>query len=79
MVPFSQGYSNCLYLQNSVLFFSDCNRLPVEPQYLNRLTWLPEAGIQKQLNLYSRILHKWEQVATLLGLDNGEIESFRRD
>ena len=82
MVPFHKVtviVCTCRTIIIVLLFPSDCNRLPVEPQYLNWLTWLHEAGIQKQLNLYSRISHKWEQIATLLGLDIGEIASFRRD
>lgn len=62
-----------------LFFLSDYNSLPVEHQYLNQLMWLHETGIEKQLKLYSRISHKWELVATLLGFENGEITSLRRD
>ena len=41
--------------------------------------WLHETGIEKQLKLYSKISHKWELVATLLGFENGEVTSLRRD
>ena len=61
--------------------FSGCDDIDgVEHKYLNQLKWQQnELGCEKYLRLYSRIAHKWEQIAAHLGFTIGETESIRRN
>ena len=51
------------------------NLQDVEHRFLDLIKWKDEAGIIKELRIYSKIGHKWRQIATRLGFEPGEIES----
>ena len=53
--------------------------IPVQHHYLGLLKWKDENGTIKELKIYSRVAHKWNQVATLLGFDHGQIESIKNN
>jgi hypothetical protein len=39
------------------------------------IKWKDENGVERELRIYSKITHKWRQIATQLGLEQGEIKS----
>ena len=43
------------------------------------MKWKDENGVERELRIYSKIAHKWRQIATQLGLERGEIESVDAD
>ena len=49
--------------------------LPVTHHLLDLMEWEDEEGAIRELKIYSRIAHKWQEIATRLGLELGEIES----
>ena len=61
-------------------FVSGCDDLDgVEHDYLDQLRWRQqELSCVKQLRLYAKISHKWEQIATRLAFELGNIDSIGR-
>ena len=58
------------------LILSDFTSLPdVEHHFVDLIKWEDENGVQRELKIYSKIAHKWRQIATRLGFEPGEIES----
>ena len=43
------------------------------------IEWKDENGVERELRIYSKIAHKWRQIATQLGLQQEEIESVDSD
>ena len=55
---------------------SDFTSLPgVEHHFVDLIKWEDENGGERELRIYSKIAHKWRQIATRLGFELGEIES----
>ena len=46
---------------------------------MDLMTWKDENGVKRELRIYSRMAHKWRQIATRLGIELGEIESIDAD
>ena len=46
---------------------------------MDLIKWEDENGVIKELRIYSKIAHKWRQIATQLGFELGEIESIRKN
>ena len=42
---------------------------------MDLIKWEDENGVKRELRIYSKIAHKWRQIATRLGFELGEIES----
>ena len=55
----------------------DC--IDVEHRFMELIKWKDEKGVKRELRIYSKIAHKWRQIATVLGLERGEIESVDAD
>ena len=51
----------------------------VEHRFLDLIKWEDENGVKRELRIYSKIGHKWRQVATQLGFEPGEIELIDAD
>ena len=51
----------------------------VEHRFLDLIKWEDENGVKRELRIYSKIAHKWRQIATRLGFELGEIESVEAD
>ena len=47
----------------------------VEHHFVDLIKWEDESGVRRELRIYSKIAHKWRQIATRLGSELGEIES----
>ena len=47
----------------------------VEHRFVDLIKWEDEKGLKRELRIYSKIAHKWRQVATQLGFELGEIKS----
>jgi hypothetical protein len=63
-----------------VLTLSDFTSLAdVEHHFLDLIKWEDENGVKKKLKIYSKIAHKWRQIATRLGFEPGEIESLENN
>ena len=59
-----------------VLTLSDFTSLSdVEHHFVDLIKWENENGVKRELRIYSKIAHKWRQIATRLGFELGEIES----
>ena len=55
---------------------SDFTSLPdVEHHFVDLIKWEDENGVKRELRIYSKIAHRWRQIATRLGFELGEIES----
>ena len=55
---------------------SDFTSLPdVEHHFIDLIKWDDENGVKRELRVYSKIAHKWRQIASRLGFELGEIES----
>ena len=46
---------------------------------MDLIKWEDESQIRRELRIYSKIAHKWKQIATRLGFEIGEIESIRKN
>ena len=46
---------------------------------MDLLKWEDESGVRRELKIYSKIAHRWRQIATRLGFELGEIESIEED
>ena len=46
---------------------------------MDLIKWEDENGVKRELRIYSKISHKWRQIATQLGFEPGEIESIDAD
>ena len=46
---------------------------------MDLIKWEDKDGVVKQLRIYTKIAHKWKQIATRLGFELGEIDSIRRN
>lgn len=53
----------------------DKQLLPVSNHLLDMIKWEDKDGSIRELRIYSRISHKWQKIATRLGIEHGEIES----
>ena len=42
---------------------------------MDLIKWENDSGIVRELRIYSKVAHKWKQIATRLGFELGEIES----
>ena len=51
--------------------------LCVKNHHVNLIKWRDDNGVPKELQIYSRIAHKWDVIASQLGLEPGEIKSIR--
>ena len=50
--------------------FSDFTSLSdVEHHFVGLIKWEGENGVERELRIYSKIAHKWKQIATQLGLN----------
>ena len=47
----------------------------VEHRFVDLIKWEDEKGLKRELRIYSKIAHKWRQIATQLGFEPGKIES----
>ena len=64
------------HILTPVLTPSDFTSLAdVEHHFVDLIKWEDENGVQRELRIYSKIPHKWRQIATRLGFELGEIES----
>ena len=60
--------------------FSDFTSLTdVEHHFVDLIKWEDESETKRDLRIYSKIAHKWKQIATRLGFELGEIESVDAD
>ena len=66
----------CYY---SVISRSLVDCIDVEQHFMELIKWKDEKGVKRELRIYSKIAHKWRQIATQLGLERGEIESVDAD
>ena len=55
------------------------NNIAVQHHCLELLRWRDENDTTRELKLYSRVAHRWNQIATLLGFDYGQIESIKNN
>ena len=53
----------------------DPRDLPVSHHLLDMIKWEDEKGSIQELRIYSKSTHKWQEIATRLGFDLGEIAS----
>ena len=51
----------------------------IENRFVDLIKWEDENGVKRELRIYSKIAHKWRQIATQLGFELGEIESIRKN
>ena len=51
----------------------------VKHRFLDLIKWEDENGVKRELRIYSKIAHKWRQIATQLGFELGEIDSIRKN
>ena len=51
----------------------------IEHRFMDLIKWEDEKGVKRELRIYSKIAHKWREIATLLGFEPGEIESIRKN
>ena len=51
----------------------------VKHRFLDLIKWEDENGVKRELRIYSKIAHKWRQIATRLGFELGEIESIEEN
>ena len=51
----------------------------VEHRFVDLIKWEDENRDKRELRIYSKIVHKWRQIATQLGFELGEIESIDAD
>ena len=47
----------------------------IEHRFLDLIKWEDEKGIKRELRTYSKIGHKWRQIATQLGFELGQIDA----
>ena len=64
-------------LMSSPSDFSDL--ADIEHHFVDLIKWEDENGVKRELRIYSKIAHKWRQIATRLGFELGEIESIRKN
>ena len=55
------------------------NLIDVEPRHLALIEWKDESGATRKLKIYSKIAHKWNVIASLLGFELGEIDSIMKN
>ena len=59
---------------------SDFSDLPdIGHRLVNLIKWEDENGVKKELRIYSKIAHKWGQIATQLSFELGEITSIMKN
>ena len=62
------------------LFFLDLTGLAgVEHHLVDLLKWEDENRVIRELKIYSKIAHRWRQIATRLGFELGEIDSIEEN
>jgi hypothetical protein len=47
--------------------------------FLDLIKWKDENGLKKELRIYSKIGHRWKEIATRLGIELGQISAIERD
>ena len=63
-----------------IFSLSDFTSLPdVEHHFVDLIKWEDENGVKRELRIYSKIAHRWREIATRLGFELGEIESIRKN
>ena len=63
-----------------ILTLLDFTSLPdVEHHFIDLIKWEDENGVKRELRVYSKIAHKWRQIASRLGFELGEIESVKEN
>jgi hypothetical protein len=63
-----------------MLSLSDFTSFPdVELHFVDLIKWEDENGVKKKLKIYSKVAHRWTQIATRLGFELGEIESVKEN
>ena len=68
--------SNFHPLKSVINLISDLSGLPdIEHYFMDNIKWEDENEVKRELRIYSKIAHKWRQIATRLGFELGEIES----
>ena len=73
-------YSPAIVAPPIVLYFIDFSDLPsVQHHFLELIKWKDEDGVEKKLRIYSEIAHKWRQIASLMGLEPGQISAIEHD
>ena len=69
-----------LYIKFCKFSLSDfTSLLDVEHRFVDLIKWKDENGGERELRIYSKIAHRWRQIATRLGFELGEIESIRKN
>ena len=51
----------------------------VEHHFVDLIKWEDENGVQREFRIYSKIAHKWRQIATRLGFELGKIKSIKKN
>ena len=51
----------------------------IEHRFVDLIKWEDENGVKRELRIYSKVSHKWRQIATQLGFELGEIESIEEN
>ena len=51
----------------------------VAHHHVDLIKWKDDNGAIRKLKCYSEVAHKWDQIATRLGFELGEIESIRKN
>ena len=70
------NFLSIVHILIPVLALSDFTRLPdVEHHFVDLIKWEDENGVKRELRIYSKIAHRWRQIATRLGFELGKIES----
>ena len=66
----------CNFDTRAYTSLSDFTSFPgIEHHIVDLLKWEDENGVKRELRVYSKIAHRWRQIATRLGFGLGEIES----
>ena len=47
--------------------------------FVHLIKWKDENGIKRELKIYSKVAHKWKEIATRLGLELGQITTIIND
>ena len=61
------------------LFLDFSGLAGVEHHLVDLLKWEDENGVIRELKIYSKIAHRWRQIATQLGFELGEIDSIEEN
>ena len=71
---------NIMHILTCMLPHLDLTSLTdVEHRFVDLIKWEDENRVKRELRMYSKIAHKWRQIATQLGFELGEIDSIRKN